>query len=167
MNPKDPIRDRSASLTVRPSVTGDVAYLAPRLRKEDLRSVLASGSPSAEDALNSVLIHSDLCLTADDQSGKPFLMFGTVPNPQDDTLGHVWFMASDSLDTCKTSLLREAHRYVTVFLRKYTILSSFIDCRAPVRRRWLRGCGFEFVGTIIGPGPGEHTFQEAIRFRGN
>lgn len=160
MNPKHPIPDRSVSLTVRPSVPEDVAFLAPRLRKEDLRSVLASGSPSAEDALNSVLIHSDLCLTANDQFGNPVLMFGTIPNPQDDTLGHVWFMASDSLDTCKTSLLREARRYVTVFLRKYTILSSFIDCRAPVRRRWLRSCGFEFFGAITGPGPGGHVFQE-------
>lgn len=165
MNPTPPIPYRSATLTVRPSVSEDVAHLAPRFRKEDLDSVLASGSPSAEAALNSVLIHSDLCLTADDQCGSPVLMFGTIPNPRDDALGHLWFMASDGLDICKTSLLREARRYVSIFLRKYTILSSFIDCRAPMRRRWLRGCGFEFVGTIIGPGPGEHTFQEAIKFR--
>ncbi|MCB5203180.1 hypothetical protein LH464_11935 [Neorhizobium sp. T786] len=126
---------------------------------------MASGSPSAEAALNSVLTHSDLCLTAEDQSGNPVLMFGTVPNPRDDTVGHLWFIGSDNLDTCKTSLLREARQFVSVFLRKYAILSSFIDCRAPVRRRWLRSCGFEFVGAIIGPGPGEHPFQEAIKFR--
>lgn len=154
---------RSDNLTVRPSVPEDVAYLAPRLRKEDLGSVLASGSPSAEAALNSVLIHSDLCLTANDQSGNPVLMFGTIANPKDDALGHVWFLASDALDASKPSLLREARRYVSIFLRKYAILSSFIDCRAPIRRRWLRSCGFEFFGAITGPGPGGHIFQEAVK----
>lgn len=167
MNPHQSPPTASASLTVRPSVPEDVVYLAPRLRKEDLDSVLASGSSSADLSLIRGLVYSDLCLTAEDQAGAPVLMFGTVVNPKDDALGHLWFLASDTLDACKPSLLREARRYVGTFLQKYAILSSFIDCRAPKRRRWLRSCGFEFVGSIVGPGPGEHTFQEAIKFRGD
>jgi len=157
----------SATLTVRPSLPEDVIYLAPRLRKEDLDSVLASGSPSADLSLIRGLVYSDICLTAEDQAGTPVLMFGTYENPKDDALGHLWFLASDALDACKPSMLREARRYMDTFLQKYTILSGFIDCRAPKRRRWLQSCGFEFVGSIIGPGPGEHTFQEAFRFRGD
>lgn len=68
----------SATLTVRPSLPEDVVYLAPRLRKEDLDSVLASGSPSADLSLIRGLVYSDLCMTAEDHSGTPVLMFGTV-----------------------------------------------------------------------------------------
>ncbi|MDR6816269.1 hypothetical protein J2X76_001423 [Neorhizobium sp. 2083] len=153
----------SATLTVRPSVPEDIPSLAPRLRKEDLESVLASGSRSAEASLTNGITYSDLCLTAIDEAGSPVLMFGTVPHPHDATVAHLWFLGSNDLDTYGSALIRECQRYLGIFHRKYPLLSCFVDHRASVRGRWLHSCGFTITGTITGPEG--HPFHETIRLR--
>lgn len=164
MNSNHPMPNTSASLTVRPSIPEDVAHLAPRLRKADLDSILAAGSPSAEKSLNNGLAFSDLCLTAVDEYGIPVFMFGTVPY-QDITVAQVWLMASDEIDSHRRSLNRLAAHFLEVFHRKYHVLCNAIDCRSANHLRWLRWRGFHFIKTVHGHGPGQLPFTEIASIR--
>ncbi len=152
-----------ARLEVRPSVPDDVTYLAPRLRKADLESLVACASPSAEVSLTRGLRHSDICLTALDDKGRPAVMFGTVPYPQDSTVGNVWFLMANDLDIETERLSATASHYVETFHGKYPILSSFLDCRDRPRKRMLQRCGFDFGK--IAKSPSGHNFQEAFKIR--
>ncbi|MGV1822188.1 hypothetical protein ACQZ63_23680 [Agrobacterium sp. CG160-95] len=152
-----------ARLEVRPSVPDDVAYLAPRLRTTDLKSLAACASPSAEVSLARGLQYSDLCLTALDDRGLPVAMFGTVPYPQDGTVGNLWFLTVDGLRIDAERLTTTASHYVETFHRKYPILSSFMDCRDRPRKRMLQRCGFDFGK--IAKSPSGHNFQEAFKIR--
>ncbi len=151
-----------AHLEVRPSVPDDVTYLAPRLRRADLESLVACASPSAEVSLTRGLRHSDICLTALDDGGLPVVMFGTVPYPQDSTVGNLWFLSADDLRTDAERLTATANHHVEIFHGKYPILSSFMDCRDRSRKRMLLRCGFGF-GKIV-TSPSGHNFQEAFKF---
>ncbi|WHO21370.1 hypothetical protein G6L90_14470 [Agrobacterium tumefaciens] len=152
-----------ARLEVRPSVPDDVTYLAPRLRKADLESLVACASPSAEVSLTRGLRHSDICLTALDDKGRPAVMFGTVPYPQDSTVGNVWFLMADDLNIETERLSATASHYAETFHGKYPILSSFMDCRDRSRKRILKRCGFGFGK--IAKSPGGWNFQEAFKIR--
>lgn len=152
-----------ARLEVRPSVPDDVTYLAQRLRKADLESLVACASPSAEVSLTRGLRHSDICLTALDDKGRPAVMFGTVPYPQDSTVGNLWFLAVDDLDTHVGRLTVTARHYVETFHGKYPILSSLMNSRDHIRKRMLRLCGFDFGNITCGPLG--HNLQEAFKIR--
>ncbi|MEI3804067.1 hypothetical protein V6R85_06075 [Agrobacterium sp. CCNWLW32] len=152
-----------ARLEVRPSVPDDVIYLAPRLRKADLESLVVCASPSAEVSLTRGLRHSDICLTALDDEGRPAVMFGTVPYPQDSTVGNLWFLAVDDLDIDVGRLTVTARHYVETFHGKYPILSSLMDSRDHTRKRMLRLCGFDFGNITCGPLG--HNLQEAFKIR--
>lgn len=154
----------SVTLTVRPSAPQDIAYLAPRLRKADLDSILAAGSPSAEKSLNDGLAFSDLCLTGTDKLDNPVLMFGTVPYT-DTTMAQVWLMASDEIDNHWRSLNRLAAEYLVVVHQKYHILSNAIDCRNATHLRWLRWRGFHSIREVPGYGPGHLPFTEIASIR--
>ncbi|MCZ7453336.1 hypothetical protein [Rhizobium rhizogenes] len=152
-----------ARLEVRPSVPDDVTYLAPRLRKADLESLVACASRSAEVSLTRGLRHSDICLTALDDKGRPAVMFGTVPYSQDSTVGNLWFLAVDDLDTDVGRLTVTARHYVETFHGKYPILSSLMDIRDHIRKRMLLLCGFDFGNITCGPLG--HNLQEAFKIR--
>lgn len=152
-----------ARFEVRQSVPDDVTYLAPRLRKADLESLVACASPSAEVSLARGLQHSDICLTALDDEGLPVVMFGTVPYRQDSTVGNLWFLSADDLRTDAERLTATANHHVEIFHGKYPILSSFMDCRDRSRKRMLQRCGFDF-GKIAKSASG-HNFQEAFKIR--
>lgn len=152
-------------ITVRLSVPEDVQYLAPRLRKEDLDEVLAAGAVSAEQSLMDGLASPDACLTGTDEDGKPMLMFGTVPHPIDPLVGCVWLLASEEVLQHRTDFLRKSREYMDLFQHKYAILMNFTDARNTVHHRWLKWCGFIFINTVTGLGPGDHPFYEVVRIR--
>lgn len=152
-------------ITVRFSTPEDVAYLAPRLRKEDLEEIMAAGATSAEESLLDGLASPDACLTGVDEAGRPMLMFGTSPHPTDPMVGLVWLLASDEVLKHRTDFLRKSRQFMAIFNAKYPILMNFTDCRNTVHHRWLRWCGFHFINTVRGIGPGNHPFYEVVRVR--
>lgn len=159
-----PITRTGPALTVRPSVPEDIPQLAPRLREEDLRSVLASSSASAMDSLMRGLHLSNLCLTAVDKDGCPQIIFGTVPFHQDRDFAHLWFLGSREIDAYSPALLRQAGQFLATFHRKYPILAAYLEPSCPIRRRWLRACGFKFASTETINASG-HIFEQHIRVR--
>lgn len=152
-------------LTARPSTPEDVAYLAPRLRKEDVEEVLAAGGVSVEGSLMEGVLSPDGCFTAIDEESRPVLMFGTVPHPIDQLVGCIWLLASEDISKHRLDFLRKTRPFVDHFHERYPILMNFTDCRNTVHHRWLRWCGFSFINTVKGLGPGDHPFYEVVRLR--
>ncbi len=152
-------------ITVRPSIPEDVAFLAPRLRSEDLDEVLAAGGVSAETSLMDGLNSPDGCLTGTNEAGEPMLMFGTSPCPWEPLVGAVWLLASDEVLNHRRDFLRKSIQFMDRFNQKYPILMNFTDCRNTVHHRWLKWCGFSFINTVKGFGPGDHPFYEVVRLR--
>ena len=166
MNPDQSPPTASATLTVRPSVPDDVAYLAPKLCNADLYAILATGSLSAEDSLERGLTHSIICLTAVDQDGNPVAMFGSVAYPQDAAMASLWLLGSDELRDHEESLGMEIQRYLEVMHRTYPVISGLVDCRNEVAIERLSRFGFELTAyTVPAPGTGSLPLREAYRVR--
>lgn len=166
MNPGQSPPTSSATLTVRPSVPEDVAYLAPRLCKADLDAILATGSLSAENSLERGLTHSILCLTAVDQGGNPVAMFGSLAYPQDAAMASLWLLGSDELRDHEESLCTEIQRYLALIHRTHPVISAVVDCRNEVAIERLSRFGFELTAyTVPAPGPGSLPLHEAYRVR--
>lgn len=152
-------------LTARASTPEDVAYLAPRLRKEDVEEVLAAGGASVEESLMEGLRSPDGCSTAIDDDGNPVLMFGTTPLPIGPTVGGIWLLASEDIHRHRMDFLRQSRPFIERFHEKYPLLMNYADCRNTVHHRWLRWCGFKFINIVRGLGPGNHPFYEVVRVR--
>ncbi|MGP4725197.1 hypothetical protein ACSV5S_11035 [Agrobacterium deltaense] len=152
-------------LTARPSTAEDVAYLAPRLRKEDVEEVLAAGGVTMEESLMDGLQSPDGCFSGIDEDGNPVVMFGTAPHPASPMVGCIWLLASDDIHKHRTDFLRKTRPFVDLFQDKYQLLMNYTDCRNVLHHRWLRWCGFSFINIVKGLGPGDHPFFEVVRIR--
>ncbi|QXV74663.1 putative internal virion protein [Rhizobium phage RHEph21] len=145
-------------LAVRPSTSKDVTYLAPRLRYDDLRELLAAGSASAEAALSDGLEHSRQCLTIHDEQDNAVAMFGVVP--AGDPVGYVWLLGSDQIQFNKTQFLRHSRIELEKLQHEFPLLTNCVDARNMVHIAWLRWLGFKFLRQVT---PGHLPFYEFAR----
>lgn len=67
-------------LVARQATEEDVLYLAPRLRKADLREALAGGYKDPVEALMEGLRSEDGCVVGTDKDGVPIVIGGTAPS---------------------------------------------------------------------------------------
>ncbi len=152
-------------LRPRASTIEDIAYLAPRLRVEDVEEVLAAGGKDIHECLMDGLSSPDGCISGVDENDKPVVMFGTAPAPGADGVGIIWLLASEDIHHHRVDFLRQSRPFVEAFNRKYQLLMNFTDCRNTLHHRWLRWCGFSFINKIRGEGPGGHPFYEVVKLR--
>lgn len=149
-------------LATRRSTPEDVTFLSQNLRAEDLRELLAAGSPSAEQSLSDGLHHSAECLTIHDEQGRAVAMFGVVPSVETG-VGYVWLLGSDQLQFNKTQFLRRSREWVGALHQDFPVLTNFVDVRNEVHIAWLRWLGFKFLREVRGLGPGGLPFIEFAR----
>lgn len=152
-------------ITVRKSVSGDAAYLAPRLRDADREEIIASGCPSPLAALHAGIEPGRLALTGVDELGYPVTMFGAGPHPTDPRVGVVWAMATDALKDHTKSFLGPSKEWVEALNRRFPVLMNYTDCRNSEHHRWLQWCGFTFINKV--QGPLGLPFYEFVRLRRN
>jgi|HigsolmetaAR202D_1030399.scaffolds.fasta_scaffold14958_2 Protein of unknown function (DUF2833). len=150
-------------IEARPSRLEDVHRMAPRLRREDLEELQASGCESAHEALLDGLMSPDGCTTVVTGDGEPALMFGTVPHPLDDMVGCIWMLGTDEIEKNRVQFLRRSKEFIDRFHDKYPVLMNYTYYRNTVHHRWLRWCGFMFINKVSTPGG--HDFYEFVRVR--
>ncbi len=153
-----------AGLETRHSRPEDVTYLAPRLRPEDLRELLAAGSPSAEQALEDGLKLSRQCVSVVNEEDNAVAMFGVCPSHEPE-LGYIWLLGSDEIKTNKTRFLRRSKLWVETFHEEFPVLANCVDQRNSVHLLWLRWLGFKFLRTVNSLGPGKEPFYEFASIR--
>lgn len=156
---------RPASIAVRSARAGDAAELAPRLRGADLQEIKASLGADPLSILERGIADSDPCYAVVDGEGRPFALFGAVPDSSNTEVGLVWLLASDDLVKHSCFVLRNSRRWVEKLHRRYRVLWNFVDGRNEVHLRWLKWCGFTFVQLIEQYGVEQRPFYEVAKVR--
>lgn len=152
------------TVLIRRSVARDAADLAPRLRPDDAREVLAAGSPSSLHALSGGYIHSTHCLTVTDEDDVPQIMFG-VCGVKGEDLGYIWLLGSDFLDKHPVHFLRLTPKWLDAFHADFPLLGNYVDARNTLHIKCLKWFGFSFLRRALGSGPGNPPFLEFARLK--
>ena len=121
----------------------DIKYLAPRLRYEDKREILASVGLIPLDALLFSYYNSDLVFTIVSPKDEPVAIFGV--GALGNGVGGIWLLATDNLKDIKFAFLKENKKVINFLNTKYKILWNFVDCRNSLHIKWLKWCGFKFI----------------------
>jgi hypothetical protein len=121
----------------------DLKYLAPRLRYEDKREILASTGLLPYEALLKGYLENVIVFTIVNKKNIPVGIFGV--NDCGNGVGAIWLLASEDLTTAQISFLRQCRDVVKVLNTKYKILWNFVDCRNSLHIKWLKWCGFKFI----------------------
>ncbi len=121
----------------------DIKYLAPRLRYEDKREILASTGLLPYEALLKGYLENVIVFTIVNRKNIPVGIFGV--NDCGSGVGAIWLLASEDLTTAQISFLRQCRDVVKVLNTKYKILWNFVDCRNSLHIKWLKWCGFKFI----------------------
>ena len=121
----------------------DLKYLAPRLRYEDKREILASVGMIPIDALALSYYASDLVFTIVNPKDEPVAVFGVGGTKNG--VGGIWLLATDNLKDIKFPFLKENKKVINFLNTKYKILWNFVDCRNSLHIKWLKWCGFKFI----------------------
>ena len=121
----------------------DLKYLAPRLRYEDKREILASVGMIPLDALLFSYSNSDLVFTIVSPKDEAVAIFGV--GRLENGVGGVWLLATDNLKDIKFAFLKENKKVINFLNTKYKILWNFVDCRNSLHIKWLKWCGFKFI----------------------
>jgi len=125
------------------STIKDIKYLAPRLRYEDKREILAHCGLPPYEALYLSFKYSDISFTIVNTENEPVAIFGI--NDAGNNVGAIWLLATDKLKDIQFSFLRENKKVIDFLNTKYKILWNFVDCRNSLHIKWLKWCGFKFI----------------------
>ena len=121
----------------------DIKFLAPNLRYEDKREILASTGLLPYEALLKGYLENVIVFTIVNRKNIPVGIFGV--NDCGSGVGAIWLLASEDLTTAQISFLRQCRDVVKVLNTKYKILWNFVDCRNSLHIKWLKWCGFKFI----------------------
>jgi hypothetical protein len=129
---------------VRLASEDDAAYLAPRLRKEDLDEIRAnSGRDPLEALLYGVQVSTPAYTIIHDNN--PVAIFGAGPLPFPN-LGFIWMLGSPELMKCQIPFLRQSKRWIEQMHTDVApMLCNVVDARNEVHIKWLKWCGFTFI----------------------
>jgi len=141
---------------IRKTIFEDIDFLAPRLRQEDKREILANSGSTPYNALLRGYVASELCFTIVDKENVPVGMFGV------NKVGAIWLLATNDIYRIRFSFLRESRQVVELLNQKYPRLWNFVDCRNKLHIRWLKWCGFIFLRKVK-YGVLQQPFYEFIR----
>lgn len=131
---------RSRHVEIRDSLASDIEAMKDNMRKEEIVELQASYDFTPEQGLSVSFVSSSHRLTAV-LDGKPFAMFGVVP---DSYMGHsaqVWLLTTNDLEKAKMRFLKMSKIVIQFFLSKYSILYNHVDARHRLCIRWLHWCG--------------------------
>lgn len=149
---------------VRPSLPRDVTYLSAHLREDDLRELLAAGSPGPRQALQDGLDYSRECFSVVDAEDNAQVMFGVVPGETPE-IGYVWLLGSAAINQEPIKFLRHCKRWVDKLQSDFPVLTNSVDKRNKLHIQWLRWLGFTFLREVRGNGPGGLPFIEFARIQ--
>jgi len=152
-------------LLAREATREDVLYLAPRLRKADLREALATGYKDPVEALMAGLESEDGCVVGCDQSGTPLIIGGTAPS-HEPIMGYGWMMASEDISKHWVHVLRNTTRWINHYRKHYRVLANMVHEENALHIRWLRWAGFHFLRRIELNGEGFYEFAKIFPTEG-
>lgn len=150
----------------RPAEAGDMAVLAPKLRKQDVDEVMASSGLEPLEALTLSFEISEETNSIISDDGEVIGMFG-VSKTDDPLVGCPWLLASDRLPEVRKKFLPQSYEWVKEVNKRYPLLFNCVDTRNTKAIRWLKYLGFTFVEHIEEFGVGRIPFYAFVRIEAN
>lgn len=149
---------------VRPTVAADVAFIADRMRAEDIEEVKACGH-TPHDALSLGLELSHPCYTLMDFEGTPIAMVGVSPSPLPYS-GLIWMLGTPGIEQCRITFLKYSRQALDLIYKEcdLDLLYNYSYAENTVHHQWLRWLGFNFLRKVELPPIGGH-FYEFARLR--
>lgn len=135
-------------LRVRKTRPEDIAQVARKIRKEDLREIISAHGVSALEALKQSAARSQYVFTAM-RGNVPVCIFGLAPESFLGGRALLWLLGATDIATCKTAYYKTCKKWVALFLKKYPVLYNAVDYRYLAAIKWLRKLGAEFTGRRI------------------
>jgi hypothetical protein len=75
-------------------------------------------------------------------NGRAAAIAGVATHRQDPSIGLIWMLGSDDLDSIPKRLLSGNREYVRTLLKDYRMLSNYVDNRNIKAQRWIKWLGF-------------------------
>lgn len=146
----------------RESTLVDIQYLAENLRPADLAEIKASSGVSPLESLTHGFYLSEICMSIVDEEDTVVGILGVVPT-DGNKAGVIWMMATEGIERCTLSFLRQSRPYISHLQTLYPLLYNYIDARNHLHIRWVKWMGFNFINTIENYGVENRRFYEIVR----
>jgi len=129
-------------LTIRESSIDDVAFLAERLRPEDVQEILDLNIDPLT-ALKNGFLYSSWCFTGCD-NGVPMAMLGICGETILGNRGMIWFVGTERLFKYPFEMVRVGRKFIAAGLEEWEVLWNYTDSRYEKAIHWLTLLGMEF-----------------------
>lgn len=146
----------------RPARFEDCREIAPLMREQDAKEVLASHGFKPYDALKesyrvstemNSIIHAD---------GSVVGMFGVTDAG---AYAIPWMLGTDKVIETRKEFIPQAKKWVEETNERYPLLFNFVHKDNTVSRRWLKSLGFEFIKLQEEYGVGKEPFIQFVRIK--
>ena len=150
--------------TYRPATFEDCRDLAPRMRSQDAKEVMASNGKEPYEALSESFRVSSECYTIIHEDGEIVGMFGVADC---EIFASPWLLGSDKLPETKRVMLPVSAKWVEEMNIKHPLLLNYVHADNTVSMRWLKSLGFQFINLIKEYGVGKEPFYQFVRIKEN
>tara|TARA_B100000768_G_scaffold171382_1_gene178643 strand:+ start:3901 stop:4371 length:471 start_codon:yes stop_codon:yes gene_type:complete len=146
----------------RPARFEDCREMAPNMRSQDAKEVMASHGYTPYEALHESYKASHEMHSIIHADGSVVGMFG-VSNAG--SYAVPWMLGTDKLLETKRIMLPVARVWVDSILERYPLLFNYVHADNTVSRRWLKSLGFEFIKLEKEYGVGKEPFIQFVRIK--
>lgn len=148
----------------RPANWGDCREMAPFMREQDAKEVMASNELNPLRSLQASFKASRECNTIIHEDGSIVGMFGVADSI---VFGSPWLLGTDKLIDTRSEFIPQAREWVERINETYPLLVNYVHADNEVSKRWLKSLGFQFIKLIEEYGVGKEPFYQFVRIKKN
>jgi hypothetical protein len=148
----------------RPAKFEDCRELAPSMREQDAKEVMASNGARPLQALQSSFNASSECFSIIHEDGDIVGMFGVSDGG---VFASPWLLGSSKLPETKKVMLPVSAKWVEEKNDQYPLLLNYVHAENTVSMRWLKSLGFKFIKLDKEYGVGKEPFYQFVRIKEN
>ena len=146
----------------RPARFEDCREIAPLMRKQDAKEVMASSGLNPLRALQESFRISEINNSIIHEDGSVVGMFGLGINM---AFASPWLLGTDKLLETRREFIPQAQKWVEEMNDEYPLLLNFVHESNTVSKRWLKSLGFEFIKLHNEYGVGREPFYQFVRMK--
>ena len=147
------------TLELLPARTEHAYQLAPMMKQADREEVKAASGLEPLEALLKSLKLSEKAYAL--LAGKEVIALGELA-PLTHNVGIPWALTSDKIALYPKQFCKITKELLKGFHKRYSLLINFCDARNNTTIRWLKWCGFQFVGTVHKYGVAQIPFVQFV-----
>ena len=129
------------------SKLSEVYKLAPRLREDDKKEVIATGSTPLNSLKEGVKTSTE-CISVYDSTNTIIGMYGYTL--LQNNVAIVWFLGSDDIEKYPLTFIKEGKNFINNLTKKGLTVTNYVYSKNPTHIKFLQciGCTIEFSKPI-------------------